>query len=276
MRNGAAAGAGGVDGASHTPSRENSRSGRRADQSSLQSVAIDDSFSALSSSPTGSGGGIGDLDALDDPAHDRQRSNCCTRLFCFFWRPDVPSYFDLRAPLDRSIFARTMAPSGAAGEAARARAAGSIPVAYPVHRGGGGNGGSGAAAADSSAPRVAGVEEDFDLSREFDADADADELSQAGAEHDAAAHYAPPQASARASAAASNAHALRVARGQEHEEEGEEGGFIQYARGGGGVAAPESLLAAEDEEADLMDETHTHAPHYSEDSLHEPLEQQRL
>lgn len=75
-------------------------------------------------------------------------TGCLGRFRAFFCRPSYPSYFDLRAPLGSSVFARTMTATVGASNAERARQEALVPVAQPV--------GMAGAASRASAPPASG------------------------------------------------------------------------------------------------------------------------
>ena len=96
-----------------------------------------DSFDArgaadLFAEEDGSVGGSDHGDEFEDDQHEQV--GCCARIYRFFSREDERSYFDLKAPLGRSVFVRTMVPVGPADhttQAANRLAQGIIPTAYP-------------------------------------------------------------------------------------------------------------------------------------------------
>lgn len=134
----------------------NSRSRRipsseeQQEQGALRSVAVGGDSDPDSSSQSSESGDGSDRDGR------RRNRGCVGRIWNFFSRSDVPSYFSLRAPLGRSVFVRTMVPVGEA--AAAAARAGRLPVAYPVY-----------ASAQTGAPSVQphvparAADEEFDL-----------------------------------------------------------------------------------------------------------------
>jgi hypothetical protein len=60
-------------------------------------------------------------------------SSCLGRVHSVFFRPLPASSFDLRAPLGRSVFVRTLLATGATQREEERRAAATVPVAQPIY-----------------------------------------------------------------------------------------------------------------------------------------------
>lgn len=176
---GPAAGGGGAAPARSDRSASNSRNSRsrripstEEQQGALRSVAVggdSDPDSSSQSSESGDG---------SDREGNRRNRGCLGRIWNFFARPDVPSYFSLRAPLGRSVFVRTMVPVGDA--AVAAARAGRLPVAYPVYAAG--QPGAPHQGAQGQAAHAPAADEDFDLhnSPEHSSALAAEEQSRSG------------------------------------------------------------------------------------------------